>query len=146
MGQKSVALSVGTPLCSYGVAYRSIYGLCTCGLFKKSLSGPLCGAAVSRNVGRKVDVRLPGKRHLQPRQAQLYLTEGVSNPPLSLPYCLPPFTTTVLPTVGCMNYPRAVHSTNPYVASCAVQLCPQMFAAERRQAWWSVFCSRPLKN
>ena len=34
---KSVTLPVGTPLSSYGIAYRRGYGLFTRGLFKKSL-------------------------------------------------------------------------------------------------------------
>jgi hypothetical protein len=38
----SVTLSAGTPLCSYGIAYRGVYGLSTCGLFKKSLRSPRC--------------------------------------------------------------------------------------------------------
>ena len=29
----------------YGIAYRSVYGLSTKGLFKKCMCGPLCGMA-----------------------------------------------------------------------------------------------------
>jgi len=43
-----VSLSVGTPLCLYGVAYGRVYGLSTSGLFQKSLRNPVW------QVGRKV--------------------------------------------------------------------------------------------
>ena len=37
MGQKSVPLSVGTPLCPYGIAYRRVYALFSSGLPKTTL-------------------------------------------------------------------------------------------------------------
>jgi hypothetical protein len=38
----SVTLSVGTPLCPYGIAYRRTYGLFRRRLFKKHLCSQLC--------------------------------------------------------------------------------------------------------
>jgi len=35
-GSKSITLSVGTPLCPYGIAYRRVCGLSPSVLFKKS--------------------------------------------------------------------------------------------------------------
>ena len=48
LGQKSVTLSVGSPLCFDGIAYRRAYILSTPGLFKKFLRGPLCGLVPAR--------------------------------------------------------------------------------------------------
>ena len=42
-GQKSITLSVGTPLCPCGNAYRRVYGLSPPGLFKQSLCRLLGG-------------------------------------------------------------------------------------------------------
>jgi hypothetical protein len=39
----SVTISVETPLCPYGIAYRRIYGISTSGFSKKSLNTPLYG-------------------------------------------------------------------------------------------------------
>jgi len=49
--RKSVTLSVGTPLCPNGNAYRRVYGSSTSGLFgwfKKSFCRPLCGRSTSQ--------------------------------------------------------------------------------------------------
>ena len=44
-----VALSVGTPLCPYGIAYRGVYGISTCELFKKSRCSPLHGLSATQD-------------------------------------------------------------------------------------------------
>ena len=43
LGRMSFTLSVATPLCPYGIAWRRVYGLSTSGLFKTSLCNPPCG-------------------------------------------------------------------------------------------------------
>ena len=43
-----VTLSVGTPLCTHGIAYHRVYGSSTCGLFKKSVWSALCGSGWSK--------------------------------------------------------------------------------------------------
>ena len=41
--QFSITFSAGTPLCTYGIAFRRAYGSFTYAVFKKSLSSPLYG-------------------------------------------------------------------------------------------------------
>jgi hypothetical protein len=42
-GHLSTTLSVGTPLCPYGIVYGRFHRFSNSGLFTKSLCSPLCG-------------------------------------------------------------------------------------------------------
>ena len=46
MVPKSILLSVGTPLCPYGIAYCRAYGLSNCWLFEASLCCPMVGQRI----------------------------------------------------------------------------------------------------
>ena len=48
-GHRPVAVSVGTPLCPYGIAYRKSYGLSTSGLFKNSVVPPGARVPILQN-------------------------------------------------------------------------------------------------
>jgi hypothetical protein len=57
--RKSVTLSVETPLCPYGIAYRRGCGLSTTGLFKKPLCNPLCDHLAFVEGGSRLILVLP---------------------------------------------------------------------------------------
>ena len=54
---ESVAFSVGTPLCVYGIAYRRVQLMYLYGLFRESLHGTLCGWWTCANEVLQIVIR-----------------------------------------------------------------------------------------
>ena len=60
---KFVTLSVETPLCPYGIAYRRSFGLPKSGLLKKSRWHPLCGKDIkTHDVKKHQDIKKNAER------------------------------------------------------------------------------------
>jgi len=79
-----VTLSVGTPLCPYGVAYRRVYGVSTSGLFKKScvVRWVVCVCGLEKEEEEK-KTRLADTMRVSGTKHALLSPEGFSRPDLA---------------------------------------------------------------